>query len=248
MKVLSHNSLKGKRNYNHDILSIKDKFCYVMDGATPLFNDNIFYETSDLYEYMHLLKNNIEDISSIEHNIIEGIKKSNKHLKEYEKYEEYALPNFTIAAIKENEDTYESYLLCDSLISILYKDGKIENIEDNRFDSIKNQTIEEIKKINKLNLTAEEILEHKKEIWRKYRKLANKGYPVGTTNYESINKGIIKTIEKEKIDKILICTDGFYNELGKPSNNSYFEKDTIEKKISNIKNNDDLTYILIDNI
>lgn len=248
MNVLSCNSIKGTGKYNNDIKNCINNFCYVIDGATSMFNDNLFYNTSDLYEYMKLLKDNISDIGLINDNLIDGIKKSNKHLNRLNKYKEYELPTFTIAAVKENKDDYELYLLCDCLISILYTNGRIENIEDHRFDPIKTRCRKEIAEIDKLDLSIEEKFKFKRSIWREYRKFANAidGYPVGSTNPNSIKEGITKNINKKDVDKIIICTDGLYSEIGLPNDKSYFEKDALEEKILNTNNKDDLTYMLID--
>ncbi len=249
MNILSANSKKGIGKYNNDIINYTNDFCYVIDGATALFNDNLFFETSDLYEYMQLLKSNIVYSESIQNSLIKGIIKSNNLLTEITKYKEYELPTFTIAVVKEEKEYYNLYLLCDCLISILYKNGDIENIEDHRFDETKIKCRKETAVINKLELSLEEKIELKRPIWRKYRKFANRnnGYPVGSTNPNSINNGLLKKVCKKDVDKIIICTDGFYNKLGIPNNKEYFEKELIEKKLLNLDNNDDLTYILIDN-
>lgn len=248
MKILSSNSIKGAGNYNNDIMNNLNNFCYVINGATALFNDNLFYNTSDLYEYMNLLKKNISDTSSINENLVNGIIKSNKYLKNIDKFKEYELPTFAIAAVKETNKEYQLYLLCDCLISVLYKDGRIENIEDHRFDEIKSQYRNENKKISQLDISSDEKFELKKPTYQKYRKLANaiNGYPVGSTNPNSIKNGITKTIDKKNVEKIIICSDGLYNKIGFPNDNSYFDKKKLEEKISNIKVGDDLTYMLID--
>ena len=139
--------------------------------------------------------------------------------------------------------------MCDCLISILYKNGTIENIEDKRFDKVKIECRKEIKEINKLNLSDKEKLKLKRNIWRKYRKFANNegGYPVGSTNEISVENGIINKIDKKVVDKILICTDGLYNLIGIPTNKEYFDKDILEEKIKNSTHNDDLSYYLISN-
>lgn len=247
--ILSTNSKKGMGKYNNDIVNYTSNFCYVMDGATSLFNDNIFFETSDLYEYMQLLKSNIVYSKSIQNSLINGIILSNKLLTGIDKYEEYKLPTFTIAAISEEKEYYNLYILCDCLISILFKNGNIENIEDYRFDETKIKYRKETSAIDKLELSMNEKLKLKKTIWREYRKLANTkdGYPVGSTNPNSINEGMFKRIYKKDVDKIIICTDGFYNTLGIPNNKESFEKDLLENRILNLDNNDDLTYVLIEN-
>lgn len=250
MRILDDANRQGLRKYNNDIKNELENMCYVMDGATPLFNDNIFFETSDLYEYMQLLKKNIVINKNIKESFKNGIIESNKNLPNLENYKEYELPNYTIAAVKEHENAYELFLLCDCLISILYKNGEIENIIDNRFDKVRAGNAKEAKEIDEmLEISADERANMKKEMYRKYRKFANAqdGYPVGSTNPESIENGIIKEIEKSKIDKILICTDGLYDEIGMPKEEKDFDKKCIEERLKDIKNKDDLTYILISN-
>lgn len=249
MNIISSDSKQGIGKYNNDIVNYTSNFCYVMDGASSLFNDNLFFETSDLYEYMQLLKKNIVYSESIQTSLINGIVLSNKLLIGIDKYEEYELPTFTIAAVSEEKECYNLYLLCDCLISILYKNGNIENIEDHRFDETKIKCRKEISVIDKLELSMDEKLKLKRPIWREYRKLANTkdGYPVGSTNPNSINEGMFKKINKKDVDKIIICTDGFYSKLGIPNNKEDFEKDLMETRILNLDNNDDLTYILIEN-
>ena len=252
MEILSYISKKGienYNNYNNDIMNYYTDFCYVIDGATPLYNDHLVFKTSDAYEYMQLLKNNISNSDSIKNSLINGIIKSNKVFGEVNNIKEYELPTFTIAAVKEKEDYYELYLLCDCLISILYKNGKIENIYDHRFDEINSKIIKGIEDVNKLEMIVEAKEELKKAIYRKYRKYANKkdGYSVGSMVPDSINKGIEMKIKKIDIDRILICTDGLYNEIGIPDNKEYFKKEFLEEKVLNKDNSDDLTYILIDN-
>jgi len=249
MKILSSKSIKGIGHFNNDICDKNGNFAYVIDGATAVFNDNLFFKTSDLFEYMQLLKKNINNYGYITTNIEKGIQKSNQELRNYKKYKEYRLPTFTISAIKEYQKYYELYLLCDCLISILYKDGRIETIQDHRFDKTEKKCEEEYKKINSRKISKKEKSNLRKKVLRKCRKYANVagGYPVGSTNPKRLKRGITKKIEKANIKKILICTDGLYNTIGMPTEESFFNKISLENKIANNKNYDDLTYILISN-
>ena len=137
MQIISSGSYQGIGKYNNDIINSFTNMCYVIDGASAVFNDNIFFKTSDLYEYMRLLKQNISNNDTIINSLKNAIRNSNQILENINKYIEYELPTFTIAVIKEIHNYFETYLLCDCLISILYKNGTIENIEDKRFDKVK---------------------------------------------------------------------------------------------------------------
>ncbi len=43
MKLLSCGSYQGIGKYNNDIFNYNDNFCYVIDGASSVFDDNIFF-------------------------------------------------------------------------------------------------------------------------------------------------------------------------------------------------------------
>ena len=203
MIIISQNSYKGIGKYNNDIYNVVENMYYVMDGASSLFNDNLFFETSDLFEYMQLLKKNIKNDDAIIINIKNGIIKSNEVISNINKYQEYELPTFTIASVKEYDNYIEIYLLCDCLISILYNDGNIQNIVDHRYDRIKYKCNKHIRKIDKMMISEKEKLNLKRVIWRKYRKLVNNkniANPVGSTNPNSVENGITFKISKEEID------------------------------------------------
>ena len=86
MKILSKGSYKGSRKYNDDIIGHDKDVYYVIDGSTAVFNDNKFFKTSDLYEYMQLLNKNIKDSGSVIGSLKTGIVNSNPKLKGMEKY------------------------------------------------------------------------------------------------------------------------------------------------------------------
>lgn len=253
MKVLSSGCYKGSRKYNGDIIGIFDNMWYVIDGSTAVFNDNKFFETSDLYEYMQLLNKNISSNEEVKDNLKKAINESNKKLVGIEKYFEYELPTFTIAVVKECEDKIGTYQLCDTLISILYKDGDVENIEDRRIDSVKNVCRSRRREIIAMQDISDEerkklILENE-QVTRKKVNIEN-GFPVGSTKLESIEQGITRYFDKGKIDKILICSDGLYDsEEILPKSSSDFEINNIENRVKEIltkEKRDDLSYILIE--
>lgn len=254
MKVLSSGCFKGSRKYNGDIIGIFDNMCYVMDGSTALFYDNKFFETSDLYEYMQLLNKNISNSEMVKEDLKNAIFKVNQGLDNLDSYKEYELPTFTIAVVKDIGDKIETYQLCDTLISILYKDGSVENIEDRRIDPVKNICRSRKKEILAMQDISDEerrklILENE-QVTRMKANATDDGYPVGSTNLESIDQGIIRYFDKEKIDRILICSDGLYDsEEIMPANIKDFECKILEERVNkklNEKVRDDLSYILIE--
>ncbi len=252
MKVLSKGCYKGSRQYNGDIIGCLDNMWYVIDGSTAVFNDNNFFDTSDLYEYMQLLNKEIKSESGIISDLKMAIVHANEKLVGVENYKEYELPTFTIAVVRENKTNIEVYQLCDTLISILYKDGHIENIEDRRIDIVKDvcrNRRNEIK--NMIDITEEErnrlLLENEQVTRMKVN--CEGGFPVGSTDPLSILNGCSYVLKKDDIDKILICSDGLYDSSDeKPSSISDFDVEILEEKVEELlkkDKRDDLSYILI---
>lgn len=253
MKVLSSGTYKGSRSYNADIIGLLDDMYYVCDGSTAVFDDNKFFDTGDLLEYMKLLNKNIKNESDIKSDLKKAINLSNQSLVDMDKYKEYELPTYTVAAIKDLGEIIEYYILCDTLISVLYKDGHIENIQDKRIDQVKNVCRTRRRAILKdTSLSDDErmkLLIENEQITR-MKANAENGFPVGSTKEESIDMGYTGMIDKSKVDKILICSDGYYDsEEIMPSTKEEFDVKYIENRVKEILSHDkrdDMTYILLE--
>ncbi len=253
MRVLCFGSYKGSRIYNGDVLGIKNNMYFVMDGSTALFNDYKFFPEGDLYCYMQKLRDNFNnDDRDITRNLQEAIRKSNKNLIGIEKYKEYELPTYTIAVIRELDEMIEYYILCDTLISILYKDGHIENILDKRIDPVKDICRGRNREIKAMDISDDEKKELILQNERETRMKANidGGFPVGSTNEESVLVGYKGKIDKSLIDKILICSDGYYDSdeeyphMKEEFDIEYIRERTNEKLLADVR--DDLSYILLE--
>ena len=44
MQIVSSTNLQGIGKYNNDIINQVGNMCYVIDGASALFNDNLFFK------------------------------------------------------------------------------------------------------------------------------------------------------------------------------------------------------------
>lgn len=170
-----------------------------------------------------------------------------------EKYHEYELPTYTIAVVKDLGVMIEYYILCDTLISILYKDGHVENIQDRRIDSVKDVCRAKRREIlANTNLSEDERMKLLLENEQVTRMKANAedGFPVGSTKEDSIDLGFIGIIDKSKVDRILICSDGYYDsEDVMPSTVEDFELSYVENRVQEILSHDkrdDMTYILLE--
>lgn len=258
MKILKMETHKGSREYNADIIGHDNNMYYVCDGSTAVFDDHKFYEHGDLLEYMRLLNKNIKDSDSLSNSFKEAIRLSNKEFAsdlELSKYQEWELPTYTIASIRETNETIEYYILCDTLISILYKDGTVENIEDRRLDPVKEISRGNRRKIKEDNTIDEEtrkklILENEQNTRMKANQDGT-GFIVGSTKVESIVPGYKGIINKDLIDKILLCSDGFYDsEESMPHTKEDFELENVTKRVEEKLNHDvrdDLSVILLQN-
>lgn len=253
MKVLCYGSYKGSRIYNGDVLGIKDDMYFVLDGSTALFDDYKFGDAGDLYCYMQKLRDNFNNNEKdISHNLQRAIKLSNEDFVGIEKYKEYELPTYTIAVVRELDKELEYYILCDTLISILYKDGHIENILDKRIDPVKEVCRSRNREIKNLDISDTEkkklVLENERETRIKVN--IDGGFPVGSTKVDSVLEGYNGKIDKELIDRILICSDGYYDsDEVYPSSKEEFNIDYVRERVNNklLEDvRDDLSYILIE--
>ncbi|MBQ8659924.1 MAG: hypothetical protein IJ475_03720 [Bacilli bacterium] len=253
MKVLSSGCFKGSRAYNDDIIGILNNMWYVCDGSTALFNNNKFSDTSDLSEYMQMLNKEIKNDGDISLSIKNAIVRVNEQLPALDEYQEYELPTYTVAGICEQDDKLLTYILCDCLISILFKDGSVLNLEDRRIDPSKIECIEGKKSIMALDGISDDVrkdllLKNEQTIRMGVNK--NGGYPVGSTKPESLDQGYNNAFYKKDIDRVLICSDGYYDGLGSvPSDKNDFEKDVVEERVQKIlahEKRDDMSYILLE--
>ncbi len=252
MKIISKGCYKGSRKYNGDIIGNDKDVYYVIDGSTAVFYDNKFCKTSDLYEYMKLLNKNIKDSGSVIGSLKTGIVNTNANFKGLEKYKEYELPTFTIGAIKEYEDDLEVYVLCDILITILYTDGRIGHFQDKRITVTKRISSDRNKEIREMDATDEEkaklFLENEQETRKKAN--AEGGFPVGSTNPNSVDQGYLLRLPKVSIKKILLCSDGVYNWRNAESiDEKFFDKEYLEEQVQEMlkeENRDDLSYMLLE--
>ena len=252
MKIISEGCYKGSRKYNGDIIGHDKDLYYVLDGSTAVFYDNKFYKTSDLYEYMKLLNKNIKDSGSILGGLKTGIVNSNGKIKDLDKYKEYELPTFTIGAVKEYEQDIDVYVLCDILIAILYKDGRIGHFVDKRINGVKQGHRDRVLEIKNMDISSEEKDKLFLEAEQVTRSKANQkgGFPVGSTNPASVDEGYILKLPKMTIKKILLCSDGLYN-WRKPEaiDEKFFDKEYLENYVKESlkeETRDDLSYMLLE--
>lgn len=253
MKVISKGCYKGSRAYNNDIIGVLDNMWYVMDGATAVFDDNKFSDESDVYEYMQMINKAIKDDGEVARSIKNAIGKVNDNLPDLSEYKEYELPIFTICGVRQQNDEIETYLLCDCLISILFKDGSVFNIVDERINESKKERLDGKYSINSLagisdSLKQELLLKNEQTI----RMGANVdgGYFVGSTIPKSLNQGYEHSFLTNDISRILICSDGYSDGHGTlPSSKEDFDEKVIEQRVQTIlerDKRDDLSYILLE--
>lgn len=253
MKVLCSGSYKGTGKFNYDIMNYDKKIFYVMDGATPVYFDNKFFNTSDLYEYMQFIKKNVSNKGSIVDIIKNSIIESNREIDGYNKYPNYELPTFTIGFIKEFSDRLDYYVLCDVLIAIKFKDGSIKCIIDDRINKIKELHIQKRDDILKKNVSStmkNKLLEDCEQYIRSFSNNEN-GFYVGSTDPIYIDKGIIGSLNKNEVDKILICSDGLINTYKEEISDDYFDVDKLNNIVNSILSKDkrdDLSFILLGSV
>lgn len=227
MRVKTSKSIQGTASTNEDIVGYKENYCWVVDGATDLFNckDTIGVSVA---EYVELLSNELEkncdDRLTLQENMSNAIKAATSKVLDVGKIAkwEYAkLPTFSFVFGRVIGDTLEyiligdCYLICDN-----------EIITDTRITEFSTENRKNIQKILE-NVSEDELPTKRLEVFRKTRLKANTsvGYPIGSLHFESVDNVLSGVLEG--VTDFLMMSDGYYK---------YYDEDvTVEDTIRKIE-------------
>lgn len=227
MKVKTIKSIQGTASTNEDIVGYKENYCWVIDGATDLFNckDTIGVSVA---EYVRLLSNELEkncdDQLTLQENMSNAIKAATLKVLNIcgiAKWEYAKLPTFSFVFGRVVGDTLEyiligdCYLICDN-----------EIITDTRITEFSTENRKKIQKILE-NVSEDELPTKRLEVFRKTRLKANTsvGYPIGSLHFESVDNVLSGVLEG--VTDFLMMSDGYYK---------YYDEDvTVEDTIRKIE-------------
>lgn len=213
MSVKYMQSIKGTSEENEDAVGYQGNYCWVIDGATALFENPIYppFTVADIAnDLSDTLPENIDDsksLSEILHDTIQTVARYRLHISENTtSREQYAkLPTFAIMLIRVAGDTLEYLSLGDCYLTI---GGK--TVTDKRIEPFAIQNRKRIQQIidEHGTVTAEE----RKSIFQNTRLKANApdGYPIGSLDPNSAYGAKTGTISLHNMNAtIVLYSDGF---------------------------------------
>ena len=249
-RIIEENTIaNGRGRLCDDVSGYGKNIFFVLDGATPLFDDNVFSKTSDVYDFINELRNTLVEQITIDSNasltdiLRFAIKNADIRLSVPASMLECEGPNYTVAMIRINDDDIDYYVCADSSIFI-EANQSLKVITDKRFTPFEAENTRRIALLE--DNDQKEAL--KKEIYRETRHKANQpgGYLVTSVNPQSAENGLVGKISKTGVRKILLCTDGF-TKKDYPYRNLDLDHVLEHKKLSiSVPQHDDITYMLIE--
>lgn len=204
-------SIKGSSKENEDVASFYNNYCWIIDGATDVFEttNKIGFSVSEFVRKVSSeLPSVCDDRKSLEDILRSVISKvSLQFLGSLNFSEDFfaKLPTFSFVFCREIDSRFEYLIIGDCYL--IYNE-KI--ITDNRISKFsKSNRL----KLEKSMLELGTLTEEKRlTIFRNTRLKANKhdGYPIGSMNPNSIKSALKGSISLSKIKRFLIMSDGYF--------------------------------------
>lgn len=192
---------EGTKHVNQDIYGWQDNMMWVIDGATPLFGDDLL-GGNDVQKTMQkisdALKRHVNDTQPLADMLYHACKDIEGEYRNailgYDFIEKYKLPTFAITIVRVNDSNIEWYALGDCEI---YMHGKI--YRDESFD-----------RINKRN---QKEVSDKAALHRETRMLLNdknhpEGYWIGSLDGVGCANGKQGSVKRGEIENIYLYSDG----------------------------------------
>lgn len=192
---------EGTKHVNQDIYGWQENTMWVIDGATPLFGDDLL-GGNDVQKTMQkisdALKRHVDDTQSlidVLYHACKDVESEYRHtISDYDLIEKYKLPTFAITIVRVNDMHIEWYALGDCEI---YMHGKV--YRDESFD-----------RINKRN---QKYVLDKAALHRETRMLLNdknhlEGYWIGSLDGVGCMHGKQGRLAREDIENIYLYSDG----------------------------------------
>lgn len=212
IKIKYIESIKGTSKENEDVVSFNNDYCWIIDGATDVFDSTsqigitVSKYVNELSNELHLLCNNEKELDVIMTQAISKV--TSKYLKSTDFSEELfaKLPTFSFIFCRELGHKFEYLLLGDCYLIL---NGR--TITDKRIiDFSKNNKSKILSSLSSnISITAEDRI----SIFRKTRLKANQngGYPIGSMCPNSISSAIKGKVSINEVNNFILMTDGYFN-------------------------------------
>ena len=192
---------QGKNHVNQDICDHQDYVVWMIDGATPLFGDDLLggndvqRTMQQISQQLKIQSKKYDTLSQILFHACKAVEQEYQNtISNYEQIEKYKLPTFACTMIKIHEETIDWYAIGDCEI---YLDGKVYT--DDRFA-----------RVNQRN---QQPTDDKLTLLQSSRKLLNndkseEGYWIGSLDGKGIIHGKGGILPYDGTSPIYLYSDG----------------------------------------
>lgn len=220
-KILDIISEKGDGKVNEDTYGIASNHLWVIDGVTDKTEKKYYSEVSDAAFFANSFSKELQKVTEHSNTIenpkalILAMKELSHKLSKNEFYESEKIyqPSFTIAMISLIEKEICIDILSDCFVYLHTNSHQIMKLTDERIKRISTKTQQVRDYIIQNNIPIEKSKEMLYVQKMKNRLLMNQeeGYWVGTIDGVAFEHMFSYKENREFVDQVLICTDGFNN-------------------------------------
>lgn len=205
-------SIKGTSKENEDVVSFNDNYCWIIDGATDLFDSKsqigitVSKYVNEVSNELHLLCNNQKNLDVIMTQAISNV--TYKYLKSIDFSDDFfaKLPTFSFVICRQLGYKFEYLILGDCYLIL---NGK--TITDKRITEFSKNN--KLKLLNSLSVNTNIDSKDRLTIFRETRLKANQdnGYPIGSMNPKSIGYAKKGSLSINEVETFMLMTDGYFN-------------------------------------
>lgn len=192
------------RDYNEDGFIIEDGFYVVMDGATTLLNGQASKDGSIAERFVHYAKKNLYRFYKESNDFLEAIHRLSRESYHYFNISSKIpaeLPSMALVCAIEKKNYYELYIIGDTGVGIKYLSGRYKLAMDKRVKELDRIAVDYKYKSHV----------YFKDILIKHRNLLGVKYQALIPSLEMVYEPIRFRVMKNKVDKILLFTDGYFS-------------------------------------
>lgn len=204
MRVRTHT--QKAHTYNEDGIINKSPLYIVFDGATPLFQKDVYQDSSAASQLVDFVIERIyssyQKTKDLKNSIRELSIEAYHHFK-IDTDEPSKIPSLGFAAVVDQGEYFDLYSLGDCAISIVRKNGTLERFIDTRVPKLDN----EVKKELLNGKTREEVM----PLLIRNRNALGTAYQAFIPSKNPNFIFITKRIKKSNVSKLLIYSDGYYS-------------------------------------
>ena len=212
IKIEFLKSIQGSEKENEDVADFYKNYCWIIDGATDLFesSNKIGCSVGEIVNQISVqISKFCDDRKTLEEILIASISQVSQQFFDFRNHSQTffsKLPTFSIIFCREIDNQFEYLILGDCY---LIYDGNV--ITDNRISRFSKMNKMKLK--NALKQSSTISPNDRLSILQAVRLKANArdGYPIGSMYPDSIKNAIKGSFTHDQLNSFIIMSDGFYS-------------------------------------